>query len=98
MAHSNISVHVGAPIPAPSSNAAVLTTIPAVAEYLAATPFQSRDIQKLTGGRMNHTYRIHLIVPFQGEETVIIKHAQQAVSGGWTSNPVDVIRQVRETP
>lgn len=46
---------------------------------------------------MNHTYRIHLIVPFQGEETVIIKHSQQAVSGGWTSNPVDVIRQVRET-
>ncbi|KAI9456939.1 kinase-like domain-containing protein [Boletus coccyginus] len=64
------------PTPAPSSHPLKLTSVSAVEAFLAGTPFASRSIADLTGGYVNYVYRIHLLIPFDGSQTVVLKHAQ----------------------
>jgi hypothetical protein len=81
------------PTPAPSPHPVKLTTVSAVAEFLAGTPFASQSITDLTGGTVNYLYRIHLLTPFDGRETVVFKHAQPF----WKTSvetPWEVERQV----
>jgi 5-methylthioribose kinase len=88
-----LPVHSGMPTPASSSRPVALTTIPDVENFLAGTPFASKSITDLTGGNANYAYRIHLVTPYEGEDTVVVKHAQPYVRT-WTSLAFDVSRQV----
>ena len=84
------------PTPAPCSQPVKLTSLSAVEAFLVDTPFASRSITDLTGGYINYVYRIHLLKPFEGSQTVVIKHAQPY----WRSSVADsceVERQVRAT-
>ena len=80
--------------PAPCSQPVNLMSVFAVEAFLAGTPFASRSITELTGGTVNYLYRIQLLTPFEGSQTVVVKHAQpfckNAVVGSW-----EVERQVR---
>lgn len=54
-----------------------LTTISGVQAYLARkTTFTSHTVTQLAGARANFVYRIHLIEPFEGKSTLVVKHAQ----------------------
>ncbi|GJE85868.1 kinase-like domain-containing protein [Phanerochaete sordida] len=44
--------------------------------YLAGTPFASTDINALSGGLGNYTYRVRLAQPYHGHETVVVKHGK----------------------
>jgi len=71
-----------------------LISVSAVETFLDGTPFASRCITDLTGGYINYVYRIHLLTPFEGSQTVVLKHAQpfwkSVVGNSWM-----VERQVR---
>jgi len=71
-----------------------LTSVSAVEAFLVGTPFASRSITDLTGGYVNYVYRIHLLQLFEGNQTVVLKHAQpfwkSLVGTSW-----EVERQVR---
>ncbi|KAF8079097.1 kinase-like domain-containing protein [Lyophyllum atratum] len=56
-----------------------LTTVEAVGAYLADSPFASGTVTVLSGGTANFAYRIHLDTPFEGQETLVLKHAQPYV-------------------
>ena len=71
-----------------------LTSVPAVEAYIANTRFAGRSVTYLTGGNINYLYRIHLLVPFEGKQTVILKHAQSVVKN-WEGTVWDLKRQVR---
>jgi 5-methylthioribose kinase len=89
-----LQVHTSMPTPAPCSQPVKLTSVSAVKAFLAGTPFASRSITELTGGYINYVYRIHLLKPFEGSQTVVLKHAQPF----WKSSAVtswEVERQVR---
>ena len=80
---------------APCSQPVKLTSVSAVEAFLVDTPFASRSITELTGGCINYVYRIHLLMPFEGSKTVVLKHAQPF----WKSSVInswEVERQVRE--
>jgi 5-methylthioribose kinase len=72
-----------------------LLSVSAVEAFLAGTPFASRSITDLTGGTVNYVYRINLLTPFDGSQTVVLKHAQpfwkSAVCNSW-----EVERQIFE--
>lgn len=91
---SYLPVHSGMPTSAPSSQPVKLTTVSAVEAFLAGTPFASQSITDLTGGTVNYLYRINLLTPFDGSQTVVLKHAQpfwkSAAGNSW-----EVERQVR---
>ncbi|KAG6874398.1 hypothetical protein C0995_015134 [Termitomyces sp. Mi166 len=53
-----------------------LTTVDGVQSYLTGTSYASHTITSLGGGSGNYTYRIHLIEPVDGQETLVLKHAQ----------------------
>ena len=81
-------------MPPPCSQPAKLVSVSAVKAFLADTPFACRSISELTGGRINYVYRIRLRMPFEGSNTVVLKHAQPF----WKSSVVkswEVERQVR---
>ena len=83
------------PTPAPCSQPVKLVSVSAVEEFLADTLFASRSITELSGGYINYVYRIHLLKPFEGSQTVVLKHAQPF----WRSSVVtscEVERQVRQ--
>jgi 5-methylthioribose kinase len=87
-----LPVHTG--MPPPCSQPVNLVSVSAVEAFLADTPFASRSITELTGGKINYVYRIHLRTPFEGSKTVVLKHAQPF----WKSSVVnswEVGRQVR---
>lgn len=91
---SYLPFHSGMPTPAPSSQPVKLITVSAVEAFLAGTPFASQSITDLTGGNINYLYRINLLTPYDGSQTVVLKHAQPF----WKSavgNPWEVERQVR---
>ena len=94
MQESYLPVHSGMPTPAQSSQPVELMTVSAIEAFLAGTPFASRSITDLTGGTINYLYRINLLTPFDGSQTVVLKHAQpfwkSAVCNSW-----GVERQVR---
>ncbi|KAG5652930.1 hypothetical protein H0H81_003073 [Sphagnurus paluster] len=53
-----------------------LTTTEGVQAYIANTPFASHTVTSLSGGTGNFAYRIHLSAPFEGQETLVLKHAE----------------------
>ena len=79
---------------APSSGPLDLTSIPAVVAFLANTPFASKSVTYLPGGTVNFLYRIHLLVPYEGSQTIILKHAQPFVKD-WMDTAIEMDRQVR---
>ena len=81
-------------MPTPSSESLSLTVVPAVEAYLANTPFAGQSVTYLMGGTVNYLYRIHLLVPFEGRQTVILKHAQPVIKD-WQDTVWDLRRQVR---
>ena len=91
---SYLPVHSGMPTTrAPFSEPFKLMSAPAVGAFLAGTPFASRSITDLTGGYVNYVYRIHLLTPFEGTQTVILKHAQPFLKSS-VDSALEVGRQV----
>ncbi|KAJ7597312.1 kinase-like domain-containing protein [Mycena floridula] len=66
-----------------------------VSLYLAQTDFAAKDVQPLTGGVGNFTFRVFLIQPFQGHSTVVLKHAKPYVAAH-PDFPFTLERQVFE--
>ncbi|KIL65075.1 hypothetical protein M378DRAFT_77370 [Amanita muscaria Koide BX008] len=64
------------PTSPPCSQPVKLLSVSAVEAFLAGTPFASRSITVLPGGTVNYLYRIQLLTPFEGSQTVVLKHAQ----------------------
>lgn len=71
-----------------------LTTISAVKAYLVGTPFASHTITSLSGGTGNYAYRIHLSIPYEDQQTLVLKHAQPHVKN-LTTISFGLERQVR---
>src|SRR5216683_4164169 len=57
-----------------------LTTPEGVLAYLAPTPYASARAEPLSGGTANFIFRLHLITPYQGRPTLILKHARPYVA------------------
>ena len=51
-----------------------------VSQYLSATPWAAKSVTPLSGGYTNFTFRIELAEPYQGQETVVLKHGKSYVS------------------
>lgn len=62
-----------------TTNTSHLTTVAGVQAYVANTPFASSTVTVLSGGTGNFAYRIHLNTPFEGQDTLVLKHAQPYV-------------------
>jgi 5-methylthioribose kinase len=94
---SYLPVYSGMPTAqaSPSSEPVELMSASAVGAFLDSTPFASLSVTDLTGGLINYVYRIHLLAPFEGNQTVVLKHAQPFWKSV-VSNPWGVERQVRE--
>ncbi|PCH34021.1 hypothetical protein WOLCODRAFT_160534 [Wolfiporia cocos MD-104 SS10] len=58
-----------------------LTTTSGVINYLSGTAFDADAVTFLTGGSGNFAYRVHLRTPYDGYETVVVKHAEPYVRG-----------------
>ena len=71
-----------------------LGTEEGVRTYLARTPFEIANITPLSGGTANYVFRLHLITPYQGRETLVFKHAKPYVKN-IQEIAFDVERQVR---
>jgi hypothetical protein len=84
---SYLPVHSGMPTSPLCSQPVELITVSAVEAFLAGTPFASQSIAVLPGGTINYLYRIQLLKPFEGGQTVVLKHAQPfwrcSVSTAW---------------
>ena len=91
---SYLPVHSDMPTSPPCSQPVELMSVPAVEAFLVGTPFASQSITVLPGGTVNYLYRIQLLTPFEGSQTVVLKHAQpfwkSSLSTAW-----EVERQVR---
>ena len=80
-----LPVHPSIPTPDPCSQPVKLTSLSALEAFLVDTSFASRSITDLTGGYINSVYQIHLQKPFEGSQTVVLKHAQPF----WRSSVTD---------
>ncbi|KAG6838016.1 hypothetical protein C0991_002683, partial [Blastosporella zonata] len=69
-----------------------LTTIDGIEAYLAGTIYASHAITVLSGGSANYAYRIHLMKPIDGQETLVLKHAEPYIKD--TTFAFSVDRQV----
>ncbi|KAF9074970.1 hypothetical protein BDP27DRAFT_1381023 [Rhodocollybia butyracea] len=58
------------------ANTKDLADVAELKEYLQGTPFASSGIDILTGGTGNFACRLHLISPYQGQSTLVLKHAK----------------------
>jgi 5-methylthioribose kinase len=72
-----------------------LTTDAGVKSYLADTPFASHTIASLSGGSGNYTYRIYLSAPYEGQPTLVLKHAEPYVKAS-VHIPFGLERQVMQ--
>ena len=72
-----------------------LTTPQGVAVYLALTPFACTKAEPLSGGLVNFVFRLHLITPYQGRSTLILKHASP-YAANIPEFSIPVSRQVRK--
>ncbi|KAH9965132.1 kinase-like domain-containing protein [Lactifluus volemus] len=57
-----------------------LTSSEGVLAYVASTPFASALAESLSGGNANFVFRLHLNKPYEGHQTLILKHAQPYVA------------------
>ncbi|KAF9532105.1 kinase-like domain-containing protein [Crepidotus variabilis] len=55
------------------------SSILGVREYLRNSPYDCTDIEELSGGTANYVFRLKLIQPFEGRETLVLKHAKPFV-------------------
>ena len=55
-----------------------------VEQYLSATPWAAKSVVPLSGGYTNFTFRIELAEPFEGQETVVLKHSKPYVAREWS--------------
>ena len=70
-----------------------LTTVEGVKAYLQTTPFASSSVTALSGGIANWTYRLQLVEPYEGQDTLVLKHTRDYLS--WNSErKLSVERQV----
>ncbi len=53
-----------------------LTKAVGVVQYLQRTPFAATTADLLVGGGANFTYRLHLVSAYQGQKTLVLKHAE----------------------
>lgn len=74
-----------------------LSTTAGVQAYLATTQFASSIVTSLTGGSGNFAYRLHLLTPYNGKTTLVLKHARPYVATA-ASIPFAIERQVRISP
>lgn len=44
--------------------------------YLSKTPFASTEVVPLSGGSANYVYRLYLKNPYEGRDTLVLKHAR----------------------
>ena len=47
-----------------------------VHDYLLKTPFASTEVVPLSGGSANYVYRVYLKKPYDGRDSVVMKHAR----------------------
>jgi hypothetical protein len=75
------------------SNDLNLTTERDVRAYLEKTPYKSTDIIPLSGGLTNYVFRLKLVTPYLGRETLVLKHATSYVKD-YQMVAVELDRQV----
>ncbi|KAI0053429.1 hypothetical protein FA95DRAFT_742640 [Auriscalpium vulgare] len=76
-----------------SSDATIdLGKLEGVAAYVSNTPFACTRITPLSGGNTNFVYRLHLCTPFEGRNTLVLKHAKSYVQSN-VDFSIDVERQ-----
>ena len=47
-----------------------------VLHYLSKTPFASAEVVPLSGGNANYVYRLYLKNPYQGRDSLVMKHGR----------------------
>lgn len=47
--------------------------------YLAETEWAGAEVIPLSGGNTNFVFRLRLIAPYRGKETIVLKHAKTYV-------------------
>lgn len=70
-----------------------LTTADAVLHYLSGTPFAASSAESLTGGTANFVYRIHLLAPYEGHSTFVLKFGRSFLEIKGTKVPFSLERQ-----
>jgi 5-methylthioribose kinase len=65
--------------PISGSNGLDLSSERDVLTYLENTPYNSTDVIPLSGGTVNYVFRLKLVAPYLGRETLVLKHAKPYV-------------------
>ena len=47
-----------------------------VHDYLSKTPFASTEVVPLSGGTANYVYRLYLKKPYEGRDSLVMKHGR----------------------
>ena len=63
--------------------------------YLSETPFASSKVESLSGGDANYVFRLHLKVPYEGKQTLIMKYGRGCLKIN-KSFVFDIERQVNK--
>ena len=50
-----------------------------VHDYLSKTPFASTEVVPLSGGTANYVYRLYLKNPYEGRDSLVMKHGRPYV-------------------
>ena len=50
-----------------------------VLNYLSKTPFASTEVVPLSGGNSNYVYRLYLKNPYEGRDSLVMKHGRPYV-------------------
>lgn len=66
-------------------------------QYLLGTPFASFKVVPLSGGNANYLFRLYLQSPYDGMQTLVLKHGKACPSGDETFS-FSVERQVTPSP
>ncbi|KAF5356167.1 hypothetical protein D9756_003701 [Leucocoprinus leucothites] len=72
-----------------------LTTEEGVEAYLSNTPYACTRAETLSGGGGNYAFRIHLRQPYEGVNTLVLKHSRPYIKS-MTSLAFDIRRQFFE--
>jgi len=71
-----------------------LNTEDGVLALFAGTQFASERAEKLSGGWSNYVFRLHLLAPFKGKSTVIVKYTPPYLAAFGEHVKFSVERQV----
>ena len=52
--------------------------------YLSKTPFASTEVVALSGGNANYVYRLYLKNPYEGRDSLVMKHGRPYVRSNST--------------